>query len=140
MDQTEKNRQVTQVLIISFDFFISEAVTFNTDSVAHLDVLFSIFYTDAENEILVYNYTVTESTNLFAFDPEGDYYSMLKYYLAFHVDWKVIKWFNYLTVSLSTSNNTERSFFFNIYRCIQAYQMLIQFEAVLTCFVKHDAK
>ncbi|XP_060589499.1 uncharacterized protein LOC132744737 isoform X2 [Ruditapes philippinarum] len=49
-------------------------ITINTDNIAHLDNIFSIYYTDAEKEILDYNYTISPITpSLFAFDDRGNY-------------------------------------------------------------------
>ncbi|XP_053400373.1 protocadherin-like protein [Mercenaria mercenaria] len=50
-------------------------ITLNTDNVAHLDSVFSIYYSDAESETLDYNFTITPDTpSLFKFDTWGNYY------------------------------------------------------------------
>ncbi|XP_053400374.1 uncharacterized protein LOC128557232 isoform X1 [Mercenaria mercenaria] len=50
-------------------------ITVNTDNIAHLDKVFSIYYSDSEGETLDYNFTITPSTpSLFAFDTRGNYY------------------------------------------------------------------
>ncbi|KAL4229798.1 hypothetical protein ACF0H5_010189 [Mactra antiquata] len=51
---------------------------YDTDKVSHLDVLFSIYYTDAENEVLDYNYTFTPDNPtppLFGTDAVGNYHA-----------------------------------------------------------------
>ncbi|XP_060589505.1 uncharacterized protein LOC132744742 [Ruditapes philippinarum] len=51
-------------------------ITINIDNIpiAHLENIFSIYYTDAESETLDYNYTISPITpSLFAFDSRGNY-------------------------------------------------------------------
>ncbi|KAK3602900.1 hypothetical protein CHS0354_018766 [Potamilus streckersoni] len=56
---------------------LDHTITLNTDIIAKGDVLFTIYYTDTENETLHYNYTYnrTVSSDLFIGDTVGDYYN-----------------------------------------------------------------